>query len=62
MTNLLTFTPRRPQPSDEPRPEGATATIVFFPGVRYERVEARPADAVRPAKAAARRKGALEQA
>lgn len=37
MNSILTFRPRKAAAISSPKPSGAPATIIIFPGVRYER-------------------------
>jgi hypothetical protein len=39
MGSLLSFAPRRAAPSRKPVLAGATASVIIFPGVRYERAD-----------------------
>ena len=61
MTNILTFTPASASRGPRPRPDGP-ASIVIFPGVRYERVAPPPPRGTPRDKRAAVRKGKAEQA
>ena len=40
MGSLLSFAPRRAASSRRPVMAGATASVIIFPGVRYERPDA----------------------
>ena len=37
MGNILAFRPRRPSGGQTPKKGGQSATVIIFPGVRYER-------------------------
>ncbi|MEW9806827.1 hypothetical protein [Mesorhizobium marinum] len=55
MGSVLAFAPRDAAPTKKPPAAGATASIVIFPGVRYERPDDRSQD-VRTARDARREK------
>lgn len=40
MASILTFSPRKSTKSKAAAPDGRPATVIIFPGVRYERLGA----------------------
>ena len=51
MASVLSFAPRAGAGVDKRPPAGLTASIIIFPGVRYERLDAEP-DEDHPTRAA----------